>query len=154
MSASINTTSAQFLGLDCRSNFLRRFGFSIVFLLSVLAIFNLSAVAQGPVNGGFAGTVNDVAGNPIPGATVQFINQANGFRTAKRSDSNGKFFQDNLPPGVYQIVVINPGFRRFEKIQELYATRSNTIIPVPVVLESETAAVTPTPTPTPTDTQT
>ena len=152
MSASINSTLAQYLRLDAERNFLRHFRFSIVFLLGAFAVFSLSAAAQGPVNGGFAGTVTNSAGNPVADATVQFINQANGFRTAKKSDSTGKFYQDNLPPGIYKIVVISPGYRQYEKIQELYATRSNSIIPVPVVLESETATVTPTPTPTVTQT--
>lgn len=118
------------------------FAFTLFILPGILGFSNTSISAQGPVNGGFEGKVIEKGtGKPLPGAVVQFINNANGFQTAKKSDLNGTFRQDTLQPGVYNIVVNLQGYKTFEKVQELYATRTNSLIPVPVELEKEVVAV-------------
>ena len=126
-------------------------GRAFVFLFGILMFLSVPCYAQGPVNGGFEGKVIEKGtGTPLTGAVVQFINNANGFQTAKRSDQNGNFRQDTLQPGVYLIRVNLAGYKPFEKSQELYATRTNSLVPVPVELEKEeTVSVITTPLPTP-----
>ncbi|CAN5131377.1 hypothetical protein BH20ACI1_BH20ACI1_13730 [soil metagenome] len=121
-----------------------------VFLSGIWLFSNPVVKAQSPVSGGFAGQVLDKSSKtPLTGATIRFTNQTNGSKTAKRSDESGYFRQDTLQPGVYEIVVTLEGYKTATTIQELYATRSNQIVPVPVELEKETVAVNPDPTPTP-----
>ncbi|MBA2494179.1 MAG: carboxypeptidase regulatory-like domain-containing protein, partial [Acidobacteria bacterium] len=106
--------------------------------MSVLAVSKAPVFAQSPVTGGFEGKVREKGtGTPLAGAVVEFINNANGFQTAKRSDQNGDFRQNTLQPGVYLIRVTLAGYKTKEKSQELYATRSNALVPVPVELEKE-----------------
>ncbi|CAN5614790.1 hypothetical protein BH18ACI1_BH18ACI1_13980 [soil metagenome] len=115
--------------------------FTFIFLLSILAISNPPVLAQGPVNGGFEGRVTDKNDAPLAGAVVQFTNNANGSQTAKKTDQNGYFRQDTLQSGIYLIRVTLGGYIPKEKSQNLFATRSNELVPVPIVLEKEAVAV-------------
>ena len=147
----VNFNAFQLFGRNFKQQQLIGSAFTIIFLLGVLAVSNAPVFAQGPVNGGFEGKVIEKGtGTPLGGAVVQFINNANGFQTAKKSDQNGSFRQDTLQPGVYLIRVTLDGYKIKETSQELYATRSNALVPVPVELEKEeTVAVVTTPDPTP-----
>ncbi|HEX8651687.1 MAG TPA: TonB-dependent receptor [Pyrinomonadaceae bacterium] len=108
------------------------------------------AMAQDTVTGAFEGTVtNSQTGAPVPGASVQLINQLSEVPIAKRTDPQGKFYQGLLPPGTYTIRVSAPGFKTREVEQRLLATRPNQVVPVPIVLDPEGTAATTTPTPTP-----
>lgn len=105
--------------------------------------------AQDTVTGAFEGSVkNSQTGAAIAGASVRFINQLTGVPIAKRSDSQGRFYQGLLPPGTYTIRVTAQGFKPKEVELRLLATRSNSVIPVPVTLDPELAVAGPTPTPT------
>ncbi|HEY0546121.1 MAG TPA: carboxypeptidase regulatory-like domain-containing protein [Pyrinomonadaceae bacterium] len=134
---------------------------SSVLTLAAVALFAATeARAQDTVTGAFEGTVTDSqTGAPVAGASVQFINQLSEVPVAKRTDSQGRFYQGLLPPGVYTIRVTASGFKVREVEQRLLATRPNAVVPVPVVLEPEsgiptttttttTATTTPTPVPT------
>ncbi|MBV9210265.1 MAG: TonB-dependent receptor, partial [Acidobacteria bacterium] len=132
---------------------------SSVLTLVVLAFFAATeARAQDTVTGAFEGTVTNVqTGAPVAGASVQFINQLSEVPVAKRTDSQGRFYQGLLPPGTYTIRVVANGFKTREVEQRLLATRPNAVVPVPVELEPEsgtaipttpTANATPTPAPT------
>ena len=122
------------------------------FVLSLCACLILQATtakAQDTVTGAFEGTVtNSQTGAPIPGASVQIINQLTEVPVAKRTGPDGRFYQGLLPPGVYTLRASAPGYKTREKEQRLLATQVNQVIPVPIQLDPETAAgVTPTPTP-------
>ncbi len=105
------------------------------FLSGVLAIFNANVFSQSNVTGGFEGRVIDGENGPgLGGISVQFINLANGYQTAKRTNAEGYFQQDFLSPGVYTIKVEASGYEVYEKKQELYATRSNRFVPIPIAL--------------------
>lgn len=126
-----------------------------LFMMSLLAFQTLHLTAsrnraQDTVTGAFEGNVsNSQTGAPIAGASVQFINQLTGVPIAKRSDSQGRFYQGLLPPGNYTIRVSAPGFQTRTVELRLVATRSNSVVPVPVTLDPElTATAQPTPTPT------
>lgn len=100
------------------------------------------AYGQDTVTGAFDGTVKGPAGEPVVGASIQFINQLTGVPIAKRSDSQGRFYQGLLPPGMYTIRVTAPDYLQKEIELRLLATRSNSVVPVPVVLEKATSAAT------------
>lgn len=114
---------------------------SAVLLLSGLMVFSsIPSVAQGPVNGGFEGRVSDVDTKiALPGAIIQFTNSTNGFQTAKKSDVTGYFRQDTLQPGIYVIKITLDGYETQQITQQLYATRSNTVVPIPVFLKKATS---------------
>lgn len=120
------------------------------FLFLTLQLSMKGTRAQDTVTGAFEGTVKSRTGEPIAGAAVQFVNQLTGVPIAKRSDSQGRFYQGLLPPGTYTIKVSAQNFQTREIELRLLATRSNSVVPVPVVLDPIAAATTATTTPTPT----
>lgn len=124
---------------NCLQHFGGRFSMRAVlmfiFLSGVLAIFNAPVFSQSNVTGGFEGRVIDGENGPgLGGISVQFINLANGYQSAKRTNAEGYFQQDFLSPGVYTIKVEAAGYEVYEKRQELYATRSNRFVPLPIAL--------------------
>lgn len=106
------------------------------------------ALGQNTVTGAFEGTVTNKSTNaPVSGAIVRFTNQLTGIPAARRSDAQGRFYQGLLPPGTYKVEVTAPGFKLFQSVQTVFATRTDIVRPLPVTIEPETiVAATPTPT--------
>jgi hypothetical protein len=82
-------------------------------VLAVLGIACLPAWAQ-LVSGNLSGTVYDVSGAIVPGATVVAHNDATGVENTTTSTSTGEYRIVNLPGGVYTVVVTAPGFSKAE----------------------------------------
>jgi hypothetical protein len=125
--------------------------FSLAFIL-LIAGAGFQAGAQSTVTGGFVGRVTERgSGAPVAGAVVTFTNQANNSQTARQTDADGNFLRTTLPPGDYRIRVTKEGFEDYEMFQTLFATRANSVIPLPIELvrRGTQAVATPTPTPTP-----
>ena len=130
-------------------------GFRSLWLVvsATLIIINFSALtgrSQDTVTGAFLGTVtNSLTAEPITGAEVVIINEQTGLSIPKTTDSEGRFFQGLLAPGIYRIRVAAPGFQTREVLQRLFISRTGEVVPVPVQLDPATTA-TPTTTPAPT----
>lgn len=122
---------------------------SRIFVITTLIICaSLSALTQDVVTGAFEGrVVNAQTGAPISGASVQMINQATGVPLDKRTDADGHFFQGMLPPGTYTIRISAPGFKTMEVEQRMMVTRSNAVLPTPLMLEPEGVVSTGSPAP-------
>lgn len=76
--------------------------------LTAAMLMSLPAAAQ---DGAVSGRVLDVAGDALPGVTVQtVILEQRQWRLAV-TDLEGRYLIDGLPPGEYAIVFILPGFR-------------------------------------------
>lgn len=124
---------------DCSSRWLLTFALSLVASLA----FATATKAQDTVTGAFEGRItNSRTGAPIAGASIQFINQSTGVPIAKRTDSDGRFYQPLLQPGTYTIRASAPGYKTAEVERRLLATQSNRVIPVPITLEPEVTAAT------------
>ena len=105
--------------------------------------------SQDTVTGAFLGTVtNSLSGDPITGAAVVIINEQTGLSIPKTTDSEGRFYQGLLAPGIYRIRVAAQGFQTREVLQRLFITRTGEVVPVPVQLDP-TSAATATATPAP-----
>src|SRR6201988_1399966 len=99
-------------------------------------IMGQTVLAQDTVTGAFEGTVsNNKTGAPIKGADVQIINQQTGITISLRTDSDGRFYEGQLAPGLYRIRVSVVGFQTREIIQELRISYKDQVIPVPVPLD-------------------
>ena len=129
-----------------------RLPFLILPIVSCLFL-GAPAVAQDTVTGAFAGRVsNSKTQAPIKGADVQIINRQTGVAIFLRTDSEGRFYEGQLAPGLYQIRVSVLGFQPREIIQELKITYTDEVIPVPVPLDPAPAPSIALPTPTAPDT--
>ncbi len=103
----------------------------------------MPANGQDTVTGAFEGTVrNALTDEPIPGASVEFINQASNVSVAKRADSRGRFYQGLLLPGTYTIRATAPNFITNETVMRLLGLRTGEVVPVPIALEPSASAVT------------
>ena len=93
-------------------------------------------LAQDTVTGAFEGIVsNSKTQTPIKDADVQIINQQTGIAISLRTDSDGRFYEGQLAPGLYRIRVSVVGFQTREIVQELRISYKDEVIPVPVPLE-------------------
>jgi len=70
-----------------------------------------------------SGTVVDVSGAMIPGATINISNAASGTTQSTHSRSKGEFSFEQLPPGTYEVKVIAAGFsEQDQKVELLVST--------------------------------
>src|SRR5437660_1899778 len=118
-------------------------GFAVCLSLAALA------QAQNETTGSFQGSVTNKSGAPIAGATIEIKNVESGVQRSRASDKDGKFVENLLGPGEYEITISAQGYKSRTFREPVYATQPNQVIPLPVTLEPETVAeATPAPTPT------
>jgi Carboxypeptidase regulatory-like domain/TonB-dependent Receptor Plug Domain len=123
----------------------------LLLLLTAILIVCSAHVTSGQdtVTGAFLGTVTDrLTGDPIQGAAVEILNEQTGLSIRKTTDSEGRFYQGLLAPGIYKIRVAAQGFEAKEVLQRLFVKKTGEVVPVPVQLDpagavSATAAVPP-----------
>ena len=60
-----------------------------------------------------AGTVSDPTGAVIPGAVVTIVNTETGLQREDKSDTQGRYTMEQLPPGTYKLTAKAPGFADF-----------------------------------------
>ncbi len=73
----------------------------LLFFVFLFCNFPTSLLAQDGSTGAIRGTVADVLGGRIPGASIALVNTATGFRYSTKSDGDGVFAFQLLPPGDY-----------------------------------------------------
>jgi hypothetical protein len=126
-----------------------RLSWAIVSTSLIVILIAAPGVSQDTVTGAFLGRVtNSLTGEPISRAAVEIINEQTGLMIPKTTDSEGRFYQGLLPPGIYRIRVASAGFQTREVLQRLFITRTGEVVPVPVQLDpagAATATTTPTP---------
>ena len=89
--------------------------------LLLLADTGLLAQTTGTTTADLRGLVVDVAGSPLPGASITATNQDNGFSRQATSDAGGSFAIRLLPPGLYRASASLPG-RRGADVQNVRLT--------------------------------
>lgn len=104
--------------------------------LSLLICFGVVSPVIAQINRGtIKGTVSDPSGAVVAGASVTATNVATSVDSKATADANGGFTIPFLPPGVYQVTVEQPGFKKavFEKvnvpINVVMAAAGNTVLP-------------------------
>lgn len=83
-------------------------------------------VPNPPSAGSISGTVVDTSGAAIAGALVTLTGEEKSAQQETQSDEDGQFAFSNVPPGMFQITVAEPGFAP--------ATFSNTLHPGEIYL--------------------
>ena len=77
-------------------------------LLAAAVLVPTSASAQ---EGAIAGRVLDVAGDPLPGVTVEVLGSAQGETRLEVTDREGRYRIDDLLPGAYAVWFTLPLFQ-------------------------------------------
>src|SRR6185312_9825873 len=84
-------------------------GFSISVL--IMLAFAVAAVAQSQMTTGtIEGTVSDVNGAVVAGATVEIKNLDTNLSKTLTTDEGGRFVALAIPPGRYSVTVTKQGF--------------------------------------------
>src|SRR6266480_2598362 len=80
----------------------------------LIAMLGISTLAQ-TVTGSISGTVTDLTGGVLVGATVTLQSDKTGATRTATANEEGRFSFAALQPGVYTILVEQRGFQRLEK---------------------------------------
>jgi len=89
---------------------LNRFAGSVLVLVFILLLSCVGVFAQGTAVGAMGGTVSDLKGDVITGATVTVTNKATGMERTATTNESGEYKLDFLPAGRYAIKVSASGF--------------------------------------------
>ncbi|HZS08453.1 MAG TPA: carboxypeptidase-like regulatory domain-containing protein [Blastocatellia bacterium] len=81
-------------------------------LLTVMTTSGLMAFGQGSSTASLAGSVVDLTGAVVPGASVVVKSTATGLEFKATTADNGTFFVPALDPGTYSVSVTAPGFKQ------------------------------------------
>src|SRR3984893_17156419 len=76
--------------------------------------------------GTITGTLTDPSGANVPGAVVTLRNPATGLSQTFNSGADGRFSFQLLPPGLYDVTVEKPGFRKAEVTAITVAVNTST----------------------------
>ncbi len=109
--------------------------------ITVLAMMVLPTVAQ--TTSGIVGTVADVSGARVPGATITATNTATGVKYHSASDAQGSYRITQLPPGSYTMEVVSTGFetQELQPFTLLVAQQSQQNIALAVGKATQTVSV-------------
>jgi hypothetical protein len=99
----------------------------------------LSATARALPSSGITGSVTDVSGASIPGATITIRPATGAPPSTARANPSGEFTVVPLPPGRYEVLVSAPGFQtasRQVEVQPQLIAKANTELPIGSVTET------------------
>jgi outer membrane receptor protein involved in Fe transport len=104
----------------------------ILLAIALVLAYSINIWAQA-VTGTLLGTVTDASGALVAGAKVTAVEANTGVSRVTESSAGGQYSFTNLPPGVYNVTIEQPGFRKVlrEKVEVLV----NSTIRVDVALE-------------------
>jgi Carboxypeptidase regulatory-like domain/TonB dependent receptor len=90
-------------------------GLGRIVLWVSLGIFILASNVWAGVGGSVSGTVTDVTGAVVPGATVSAIKADSGVRTSLTTNGKGFYSFSNLPVGHYNVAIEKTGFKPYQR---------------------------------------
>ncbi len=101
----------------------RRFGFLLLFLLSLCPVAMLAQNATTSLRG----SVKDSSGAVLPKATITLLNQATGRTISTKATASGEYQFLQIPPAKYVITVAADGFGQQTESAELLVNQPATI---------------------------
>ncbi len=106
--------------------------FSKIFLLGLFFAFAIMISAQSQLTtGAISGTVQDINGEVITGATVTVLNEETNQKRTIITNDNGLFIAPVLSVGDYTIIIEKEGFSKIEqKNLEVNVGRTTTLRPI------------------------
>lgn len=87
-----------------------------LFLLLAL-LLPMCLEAQLSTSSQLKGTVTDVSGALVAGATVTVLNTATQTKSTEQTNDDGTFVISGLPPGDYTVTIAKPGFETYQESQ-------------------------------------
>jgi outer membrane receptor protein involved in Fe transport len=114
---------------------LMRFATRVIIGLSAICFLAQTPILFGQaVYGNIYGTVTDISGAVVPGATITVTDEAKGTSVTVQSNGSGDFTADHLIPDTYDVTVAAKGFEGFQqKGIAIFADTSVKVTPALVV---------------------
>src|SRR4029077_14516405 len=81
----------------------------------LLLVFSSSGLRAQSTNASLTGRVIDPSKALISGARIVGVNTATNFRYETTSNPSGEYHLTNLPPGLYELEIEKPGFKKLIK---------------------------------------
>ncbi len=119
------------------------------------ALLSLATLCAQTDRGSLTGTVSDISGGLVRGARMEAVNRASHFVWRTTSGNAGQYAIPNLPPGVYDLAIEAPGFKKSvrsairidvgesiradARLEPGAVIESVEIVAPPVLLETETS---------------
>jgi hypothetical protein len=101
---------------------------SAIRLMTVVLLLALSSLAPAQTaTSSLRGTVTDPGGALIVGATVTLESKETGFHQVHKTESDGGYQFQQVPPSTYTVTVESPGFAREESVVQLLVAQPSTL---------------------------
>jgi hypothetical protein len=91
---------------------------------------------------GISGTVTDMSGAAVPGATVTVTNSATGAARTVRTDAAGRYVADGLAAGTYRVEARSRGFNKEELAAVAVSATGQTVANLSLTIGAATETVT------------
>lgn len=111
------------------------------YLLLALAVSSC-LYAQTGGTGAITGAVTDPAGALVVGAKIRVTNAATGDSRTSQSNDSGLYLVSLLPPGLYTLEVMKPGFKAFSSADVNIIVAETTVLNVQLTAGAVTETVT------------
>jgi A-macroglobulin TED domain/Alpha-2-macroglobulin family/Carboxypeptidase regulatory-like domain/MG2 domain/Alpha-2-macroglobulin bait region domain/A-macroglobulin receptor binding domain/Macroglobulin domain MG3 len=102
---------------------------------------NTASLLPSGQSGALTGTVTDASGAVIPNTTIIAKNKTATMEHSARSNDNGVYFFRGLPPGLYDLHVAMPGFKKHVVLDVVIAVARTVIVDVRLEVGAVTEAV-------------
>src|SRR5258705_9485177 len=96
-------------------------------VLALIAMLGISVTAQS-VTGSISGTVTDLTGGVLVGATVTLQSDKTGTTRSATTNEDGRFAFAALQPGAYTLSIEQRGFQRLEKRNAVLSANENLVL--------------------------
>lgn len=113
--------------------------FPPLFAYIAFAVIATTALAQSDL-GRISGFIKDPTGATIPNANVTVQNKSGLLRATTTNDS-GYYTITNVPPGLYTVVAVAPGFEKFQSADNKLDPASNLVVDATLSVGAETQTV-------------
>ncbi|WP_263417603.1 TonB-dependent receptor [Terriglobus albidus] len=95
---------------------MQKFLYSVATCVLLLLAFSVSGRMEAQTSfGQITGSVTDVSGASLPGATIKITEQNTGNTRTVQSDQDGSYIVTNLPIGTYTLAVSHEGFKTVQQ---------------------------------------
>jgi len=105
-----------------------------LFFISLCLVFAAVTASAQETTGSLRGTVTDINGAVVPGATVTVTSDATGVTQTKQTSDDGSFEFTKLGPGSYTVTIEATGFKR--SLNKTVSVRLGVVNPLDVKMEA------------------